>query len=50
MSQCEHAVGFLIADDHEVVRIGLQSLLEARPEWRVIGEAADGRDAVNEAI
>ena len=50
MSQCEHAVGFLIADDHEVVRIGLRSLLEARPEWRVIGEAADGREAVNEAI
>jgi len=40
----------LIADDHEVVRIGLRSFLEARPKWRVIGEAADGRDAVNEAI
>jgi len=33
-----------------VVRIGLRSFLEARPKWRVIGEAADGRDAVNEAI
>ncbi len=36
----------LIADDHEVVRRGIRTLLEARPEWEVCGEAATGREAV----
>src|SRR5206468_6010948 len=31
-----------IADDHEVVRKGLMSLLQAQPDWEVCGEAADG--------
>lgn len=36
----------LIADDHEVARKGIRSLLEAHPEWEVCGEAQDGREAV----
>jgi DNA-binding NarL/FixJ family response regulator len=36
----------LIADDHGVVRKGLRLLLEQYPELTVIGEAANGRDAV----
>ncbi len=36
----------LIADDHGVVRKGLRLLLEQYPELVVIGEAANGRDAV----
>ena len=39
----------LIADDHEVVRRGLRSLLSSRPDWQVCGEAVDGRDAVEKA-
>jgi DNA-binding NarL/FixJ family response regulator len=39
----------LIADDHEVVRRGLASLLQAQPGWEVIGEASDGREAVEKA-
>jgi len=39
----------LIADDHSVVRAGLRALLESRNGWEVIGEAADGRDAVEKA-
>jgi DNA-binding NarL/FixJ family response regulator len=39
-------VRILIADDHEVVRRGLRSLLSTRPEWHVCGEAVDGTDAV----
>lgn len=40
------AVRILIADDHEVFRRGTQALLESRPDWRVCGEAATGREAV----
>lgn len=36
----------LVADDHEIVRRGLVSLLRAHPGWEVCGEAADGRQAV----
>lgn len=36
----------LIADDHEVARKGIRSLLESHAGWEVCGEAADGRQAV----
>jgi DNA-binding NarL/FixJ family response regulator len=36
----------LIADDHEVARKGIRSVLEDRPGWEVCGEAKDGREAV----
>ena len=36
----------LLADDHTVVRQGLRRILEARPEWQVVAEAGDGREAV----
>ncbi len=39
----------LVADDHEVVRQGVRSLLEAHPGWQVIAEASDGREAVEKA-
>jgi DNA-binding NarL/FixJ family response regulator len=39
-------VRILLADDHTVVRQGLRKLLEERPEWEVIAEAGDGREAV----
>ena len=39
----------LIADDHEIVRKGLRSLLEAQPGWQVTAEASDGREAVEKA-
>ena len=40
----------LIADDHAVVRSGVRSVLEDHPGWSVVAEAANGRDAVAEAI
>jgi DNA-binding NarL/FixJ family response regulator len=40
----------LIADDHDVVRSGLRAILEAHPNWEVVAEAADGREAVLNAI
>lgn len=39
-------VSILIADDHDVVRRGVKSLLQTRPGWEVCAEAADGRTAV----
>ena len=43
------ALRLLIADDHEIFRAGLRALLEVQPGWRVVAEAADGRDAVKKA-
>lgn len=39
-------IRILIADDHPVVRRGLRSLLGERAGWEVIGEAVDGKEAV----
>lgn len=39
----------LIADDHEIVRQGLRSLVESHPGWEVCGEAVDGWDSVRKA-
>ena len=36
----------LIVDDHEVVRRGVRTILRARPQWEVCGEAMNGREAV----
>lgn len=36
----------LVADDHEVVRRGLCTLLQAREGWEICGEAADGRETI----
>lgn len=40
----------LIADDHAVVRDGLRLLLENQPDIRVVGEVADGREAIDAAL
>ena len=36
-----------IADDHKVVRQGIKALLEFEPDFRVIGEAGDGFEALS---
>ena len=36
----------LLADDHTIVRQGLRKMLEETPEWEVVAEAGDGREAV----
>jgi DNA-binding NarL/FixJ family response regulator len=41
------AVSVLIADDQALVRAGFRSILEAQPGISVVGEAADGRNAVD---
>jgi DNA-binding NarL/FixJ family response regulator len=42
-------IRILVADDHEVVRRGLVTLLQAHENWEVCGEASDGREAVEKA-
>src|SRR6266704_7068560 len=42
-----NALRILVADDHEIVRRGLVSLLKSRSGWEVCGEAEDGRQAVD---
>ena len=39
-------VSVLVVDDHPVVRAGLTALLSVQPDLRVVGEAADGTEAV----
>ena len=43
------ALTILVADDHDVVRRGLRSLLQSRSGWQVCGEAENGREAVERA-
>jgi two-component system response regulator NreC len=40
----------LLGDDHTLVRHGLRKILEERPNWQVVSEVGDGREAVREAI
>ena len=40
----------LLGDDHTLVRHGLRKILEERPDWQVVAEAGDGREAVRQAL
>jgi DNA-binding NarL/FixJ family response regulator len=48
MDKKEPSVRIVIADDHTIFRDGLRRLLEAEPELEVVGEAADGAEAVTQ--
>lgn len=39
----------LLVDDHEVVRLGLKSLLDRHPQFEVVGEAGSAREALEQA-
>jgi DNA-binding NarL/FixJ family response regulator len=39
-------ITLLLADDHQIVRQGMRALLETEQDFRVIGEAGDGLEAV----
>jgi DNA-binding NarL/FixJ family response regulator len=43
-------ISVLLVDDHLLVRRGFRRMLEDDPDIRVIGEAGDGQDAIDEAI
>jgi DNA-binding NarL/FixJ family response regulator len=39
----------LVVDDHEIVRQGLNSILQGHEDWEVCGEASDGRSAIEKS-
>jgi DNA-binding NarL/FixJ family response regulator len=41
------SIRIVIADDHPVFRAGLQGLLSGQEDFQLVGEAANGREAVN---
>jgi len=42
-------IRILLADDHTILRAGLKMMLNAQPDMEVVGEAQDGRQAIEEA-
>jgi two-component system response regulator NreC len=42
-------IHILLADDHTILRAGLKMMLNAQPDMEVVGEAHDGRQAIQEA-
>jgi DNA-binding NarL/FixJ family response regulator len=40
----------LLGDDHTLMRQGLRKIMEERPEWEVVAEVGDGREAVKKCI
>ncbi len=40
-------INIVLADDHQIVRKGIQALLATQPDFQIIGEASDGLVAVN---
>lgn len=46
----QDAVRILVADDHEVMRLGIRNLLESKPGWHVSAEASNGKEAVEKAL
>ncbi|MBI1878953.1 MAG: response regulator transcription factor [Chloroflexi bacterium] len=41
-------IRILVVDDHQIVRQGIRSLLSNYPEFKIVGEAADGMAALNQ--
>ena len=49
MSSATRKLRILLADDHELVRRGIRELLQAHRSWKVVGQAANGVEAVEKA-
>jgi DNA-binding NarL/FixJ family response regulator len=43
-------IRILVADDHPIVRDGLVAILSTQPDFEIVGEAADGAEAVKQAL
>jgi two-component system nitrate/nitrite response regulator NarL len=49
MNSRKHRVSLLLVDDHPVVRNGIRACLGKRDQFEVVGEAANGKEAVGKA-
>ncbi|GLQ45908.1 DNA-binding response regulator [Dyella lipolytica] len=48
LNEKKERYGILIVDDHPVMRDGLRAVIEQEPDMEVVGEAADGREAIEQ--
>jgi len=46
----QSVVSVFIAEDHEVTRFGIKAVIESRPDFKLVGEAADGKLAYGEIL
>jgi|SRR2546422_2930137 len=49
MTRDSKKLRILVADDHELIRRGVKTLVRAQRGWQLVGEAVNGRDAVEKA-
>lgn len=52
-SRCDKAMAklrLLLGDDHIILRHGLRKILAEQPDWQLVAEAGDGREAVHQAL
>src|SRR5436305_13744017 len=47
MSPAADPIRVLVADDHPLIRGGLVEIIRGRPELELVGEATDGREALD---
>ena len=50
IERTDRLVRIVLADDHPVVRIGVRNMLSANPGFEVVGEAADGDEAITQTL
>ena len=44
-----YSVRVLVADDHDVLRRGVRTIIEENPNWKIVAEARDGQEAIERA-
>jgi DNA-binding NarL/FixJ family response regulator len=50
MEKTDRLIRIVLADDHPVVRIGVRNMLSSNPGFEVVGEAADGDEAITQTL
>ncbi len=50
LDRTTHRIKVLIADDHAMIRDGIQALLSLQKDMQVVGEAVDGKEAVEKTL